>query len=113
MKRLLAMSAALVLVADVARAEQASGSGVVTRLLNYEGHSGSLVILSDMQATAGFCPRNDYYILSLNHNQRFVNANYAMILGAKLSGKPIVLAVERGDCVEGLPRIKHVYMEGQ
>ena len=109
MKRPWAMVAMLLFLASPARAELLTGSGKVKVLLHWEGHSGPLLTLGQMQATEGSCPRNDYYMLPRNHS--FFNVDYALILGAMLAGKPIGVLIERGDCVEGLPRISHVYVD--
>ena len=92
-----------------AEAEELVGSGTVNMILNYEAHSGPLIILSNMQSTIGSCQRNDYYMLPLNH--KYFSQNYALILSAKMAGKSLQIVVDRSDCIEGMPRVKHVLIE--
>ncbi|NOS74388.1 MAG: hypothetical protein HOP36_07595 [Methyloglobulus sp.] len=83
--------------------------GNIKILLNYEGHNGPLIQLSDMSVTNGFCPRNDYYILPKNH--QYFRENYAVLLSAKLTGTPVSFVFTPGDCTDGLPRIAHLALE--
>jgi len=80
--------------------------GAVNVIYNYEFHAGTLIVLSNMANTSGYCPRNDYYILPLTH--KYYSQDYAMLLSAKMAGKSVGLVFEPGDCADGMPRIRHV-----
>lgn len=97
---LVAMNATAALAADV------TVTGNIVTIQNYEGHDGPLVALNNMTQTSGLCQRNDFYILPLNH--QYAAQNYAMLLGAKIAGKTVNITVADGDCVQSLPRIKHI-----
>ena len=84
-------------------------SGTITRLQNYEGHNGTLFVLSNMATTNGYCARNDWYILPLAH--KYFDQDYALLLAAKIANRPVSVVLEIGDCVQGLPRIRHVYID--
>lgn len=94
------------LLTGVANAAEITSTGTINQLQNYEGHDGPLIILSNMVPTSGSCPRNDYYILPLTH--KYMAQNYTLLLSAQMAGKSVSVTVESGDCVQGLPRIKHL-----
>ena len=99
----------ILLLSGVANAVEIQSSGTINRLLNYEGHNGHLIVLSDMSPTSGSCPRNDYYILPLTH--KYIDQNYALLLSAVMAGKPVSVTVDSGDCFENIPRIKHLLID--
>ena len=90
-------------------AADVSVSTPITRILNYEGHSGTLYVPENASSTNGFCPRNDFYILPLSH--QYYTQNYSLLLAAKLAGKKVVLVLSNGNCVENMPKILHVSLE--
>ncbi|WP_325892213.1 hypothetical protein [Grimontia sp. NTOU-MAR1] len=86
-------------------------TGELTTVLNWEGHNGHLIKTSNMQSTAGICPRNDFYILHQNH--QFIKENYSLLLSARVSGKPITIIVSddaSNKCEDGFPRIFHLLL---
>ena len=93
----------LALSADAIRSE-----GSIIRLVNFEGHVGTLVRLSNMTTTEGSCPRNDFYILEETH--KFYEQNYSALLAYKLADKEVAIVVDEGDCIQNLPRLKHLYL---
>lgn len=96
------------LLSGVANAAFTTSTGTISLILNYEGHDGPLITLSNMASTSGYCPRNDLYILPLTH--KFMSQNYALLLSAKMTGKSVTAEFESGDCVQGLPRIRHLHL---
>ena len=97
------------LLSYAVNAAELTSTGSINRLLNYEEHSGPLITLSNMAPTSGSCPRNDLYILPLTH--KYIAQNYALLLSAKMTGKSVSITVDRGNCVEGFPRIKHLLVD--
>ncbi|MGF1708953.1 hypothetical protein [Enterovibrio baiacu] len=110
MKKLL-LALFLLFTPGIASAKYINVEGELTVILNWEGHNGHLVKISNMQSTAGICPRNDYYILHQNH--QFVKENYSLLLSARVSGKPVKVVVSddaNNKCEDGFPRIFHLYL---
>ncbi len=91
-----------------AYADEIGVGGKVTVILNFEGHSGNLIKIEGMNVSAGFCPRNDYYILSLEHP--LYQQNYSMLLAARMADKVISISVRRDNCLERFPNITHISM---
>lgn len=87
-------------------ANEVGVGGKVTVILNYEGHNGNLIKIEGMNASAGFCPRNDYYILSLGHP--LYQQNYSMLLAARMADKFISINVRKDNCQERFPKITHI-----
>jgi len=87
-------------------AQQGEVTGNISRINNYEGHSGPLVGFQDMSNTNGFCERNDYFILPEGHD--FYEQNYSLLLASMMANKQVTIGVFKGDCIEGMPRVRHV-----
>lgn len=73
-------------------------NGKIVRIQNWQGHGGNLIKMDNMTATAGACPRNDYYILPPNH--QFYQQNFSMLLSARIGDKD--------KCIEGFPVVIHL-----
>lgn len=84
-------------------------TGTISKLSNFEAHGGPIVQLNDMSKTSGSCTRNDFFILETTH--KFYDQNYSLLLAAKMAGKEVTVTVDNGDCVENMPRLKHLYIE--
>ena len=80
--------------------------GELVRLTNYEGHQGPIFALDDMSSSEGSCSRNDFFILPFGH--KFFEENYSLLLAAKLAGKSVRVQFEMHDCVDSVPRLKHL-----
>ena len=107
--RILYVLLAFFISVSSAMASQVSLTTNIVRILNYEGHSGTLLTAEGTTATNGFCPRNDYYILPLTH--QYYSQNYSLLLGAKLAGKKVTLILSSGNCVENMPKIMHIHLD--
>ena len=80
--------------------------GKILMLTNYEQHQGTILALDDMSASEGSCVRNDFLILPLEH--KYFDQNYSLLLAAKMADKEVRVLFDFGDCVDSLPRVKHL-----
>ncbi|GAB2504021.1 hypothetical protein [Microbulbifer agarilyticus] len=80
--------------------------GQVQLLTNYEGHQGTIFTIYDMSKLEGACERSDYFILPLEH--KYFDQNYSLLLSAKVAEREVRIMFEIGDCVDSLPRVKHL-----
>lgn len=76
----------------------------VTMFHYFKGHTG-LLIRQPSIINPDTCPRNDFYILPMDH--RNYNEMVAMIMVSHLKGQPLSFGVE--GCTEGFPTIAHLY----
>ncbi len=97
------LSTLLIIASPICFADGASGPGIVTGVLIYEGHAGILVQHTNM-VDSDSCGRKDWYILP-NTYTRFKEA-YAMLLAANLANKQVAFTLS--GCTDGLPKIKHI-----
>lgn len=86
-----------------------SASGIttampVTMFHYFKGHIG-LLIKQPSIINPDACPRNDFYILPMDH--RNYNEMVAMILVSHVKGLPLSFGVE--GCTEGFPTVAHLY----
>jgi hypothetical protein len=116
----LSLATLLIVVSSVTMAvELITVRGKINRISNYEGHSGTIFNLQDMAATAGQCTRNDFYMLlkptesstHTNGHDGFFDEKYSMLLAAKLADREVIVALEKGKCPDGLPKVYSVAIE--
>lgn len=95
----------LIMVSNAAFAYQ-SIKAKITVIQTWSGHDGPLIRLGDHSKSAGFCTRNDWYILPKTH--QFYDENFSMLLAAKLADTPVTIKVDSGACVQNMPQIIHL-----
>ena len=96
----------ILLFSSAALSENVLAVGKITLLTNYEGHQGTIFTLDDMTKSEGSCSRNDFFILPLDH--KYFDQNYSMLLAAMLASREVRVLFDMQDCVDSLPRLKHL-----
>jgi hypothetical protein len=86
-----------------ALAASGTNNGRVFSMTWYMGHNGLLVRQIGMTDLGG-CGRSDYFILDRGHEH--FKEIHALLLAAHMSDQDV--AIDIGDCYQGLSRIRHV-----
>lgn len=96
---------ALSLISATASADGTTGSGIVRMLHFYTGHTGLLIIHSNMMDPDA-CGSTAYIILPDNHAH--YKDIYALLLAAKLSGQSVTINVS--GCLQGYPQLRNIWL---